>query len=127
MLETRHCSHCERNTHQELSKKVLANNKVLVGWWCDGCCNWSEPKNQNGYWIEHDKIIGCDIDIDSLRIVSQNLTARCARCGIREGELHHWAPKSVFEDADDWPQDYLCVECHKEWHIKTGVADGHYR
>jgi len=42
----------------------------------------------------------------------------CIRCGEwRNGvELHHWAPMEFFSDANDWPQDYLCRECHHKWH-----------
>jgi hypothetical protein len=42
---------------------------------------------------------------------------RCARCGARDVELHHWAPRAMFgEEADRWPQDYLCHDHHAEWH-----------
>jgi hypothetical protein len=40
----------------------------------------------------------------------------CKRCGAIGTELHHWAPKELFEDAEQWPQDYLCPNCHYRWH-----------
>jgi hypothetical protein len=42
----------------------------------------------------------------------------CARCGVwRNGvEWHHWAPRALFDDADQWPGCFLCVKCHKRWH-----------
>jgi hypothetical protein len=42
----------------------------------------------------------------------------CARCGEwRLGvEWHHWAPRQFFADADAWPQSWLCLPCHREWH-----------
>lgn len=40
----------------------------------------------------------------------------CKRCGTRGTQLHHWAPKEFFEDAEQWPQDYLCKTCHELWH-----------
>ncbi|MFN8147951.1 MAG: hypothetical protein U0R76_10845 [Candidatus Nanopelagicales bacterium] len=41
----------------------------------------------------------------------------CARCGTTTGtELHHWAPRNTFPDADDWPTSYLCRDCHRTWH-----------
>lgn len=40
----------------------------------------------------------------------------CARCGASGTELHHWAPRHLFEDADQWPTSYLCNNCHKLWH-----------
>jgi hypothetical protein len=41
----------------------------------------------------------------------------CARCGSQDGvELHHWAPRHLFEDADKWPVSELCRPCHQRWH-----------
>ena len=41
----------------------------------------------------------------------------CRVCGIHEVELHHWAPRALFgDDADLWPMDFLCRECHSRWH-----------
>jgi len=34
-------------------------------------------------------------------------------------ELHHFAPVHLFDDAWNWPMEYLCKEHHKEWHEKT--------
>jgi len=34
-------------------------------------------------------------------------------------EYHHFSPRHIFEDADDWPTGYLCKEHHKEWHKRT--------
>lgn len=42
---------------------------------------------------------------------------RCRRCGSCESvERHHWAPWHLFEDAHEWPQDWLCRRCHNRWH-----------
>jgi hypothetical protein len=43
----------------------------------------------------------------------------CARCGARGTQLHHWAPKELFGDAEQWPQSYLCRIHHQEWHDKV--------
>lgn len=41
----------------------------------------------------------------------------CERCGATDGvELHHWAPRHLFDDADAWPTGSLCRSCHREWH-----------
>lgn len=41
----------------------------------------------------------------------------CRVCGKRGVELHHWAPKALFGDeAEVWPQDFLCRACHTRWH-----------
>lgn len=50
----------------------------------------------------------------------------CARCGATDGtELHHWAPHAVFEDADWWPTNYLCRQCHRFWHTWMRSAGGY--
>ena len=44
-------------------------------------------------------------------------TTPCERCGDTGGvELHHWAPRSLFDDADLWPVSNLCRPCHQQWH-----------
>lgn len=52
----------------------------------------------------------------------------CERCGASGTEYHHYAPRSIFADADDWPTGYLCVACHTEWHraTRTGAFDDRF-
>jgi hypothetical protein len=37
-------------------------------------------------------------------------------------EIHHWAPRALFKDADMWPVAYLCRECHSRWHQAMKVG-----
>lgn len=49
----------------------------------------------------------------------------CSHCGTTGAiELHHWAPRAIFEDPDDWPTAWLCVACHNLWHNKMREARG---
>jgi hypothetical protein len=49
----------------------------------------------------------------------------CARCGGLDGsQLHHWAPSAVFDDAEKWPTDWLCRNCHRIWHDAMRAAAG---
>lgn len=49
----------------------------------------------------------------------------CARCGSTNGtQLHHWAPRAIFDDADHWPMSYLCPPCHRTWHQAMRAAKG---
>jgi len=41
---------------------------------------------------------------------------KCEVCDANEGELHHWAPQYLFQDAEKWPTSYLCRACHNRWH-----------
>ena len=43
----------------------------------------------------------------------------CVVCGINGTELHHFAPRYLFENADSWPTAYLCKKHHEEWHNKV--------
>ncbi len=63
----------------------------------------SAPRRGSEYW---------DILLADLRDSSS-----CERCGSLDGvELHHYAPRNVFPDADQWATGYLCPECHRHWH-----------
>ena len=52
----------------------------------------------------------------NLYMERKNITINCEVCGANGGELHHWAPQYLFEDADNWPKSYLCRACHRKWH-----------
>lgn len=50
----------------------------------------------------------------------------CTVCGSKEKvQFHHWAPRFLFKDADDWPQSPLCIKCHRRWHDTVSMAFGH--
>ena len=41
----------------------------------------------------------------------------CERCGDTEGvELHHYAPRNMFDDYHKWATGHLCPACHRLWH-----------
>jgi hypothetical protein len=52
---------------------------------------------------------------------SDHTPPTCERCGHPEVELHHWAPRALFDDADKWPTAHLCRTCHRRWHVVTGT------
>lgn len=43
-------------------------------------------------------------------------------CTRKDTEYHHFAPRSLFENADDWLTGWLCKFHHDLWHklTKTG-------
>jgi hypothetical protein len=57
-------------------------------------------------------------DNDHLPIVrdNRNHDRVCAVCGEVGAEYHHWAPRSLFADADSWPISLLCPTHHRQWH-----------
>jgi len=40
-------------------------------------------------------------------------------CTNRGSEYHHFAPEHLFEDFNDWPTGWLCMEHHDLWHKIT--------
>lgn len=40
-------------------------------------------------------------------------------CTNQGSELHHFAPRHLFDDANSWPMGFLCAKHHREWHEKT--------
>ena len=49
----------------------------------------------------------------------------CERCGVEgQSEWHHWSPRNIFPDSDEWPGAYLCRTCHARWHA---VMDNYSR
>jgi len=48
----------------------------------------------------------------------------CGHCGRAEDgvEQHHYAPRGLFADADDWPVGPLCRPCHQLWHRTMNAA-----
>jgi hypothetical protein len=89
-----------------------SSGAVTIKAQCDRCGNNPDPK--------HPFYNKTDFDITKLPVWNDNraISEPCERCGSTHGtQLHHYAPKSVFNDADNWATGYLCDACHKEWHV----------
>ena len=81
---------------------------------------------QRRYYCEtHDEISGNPISSRSLPphtpgvdmpVHDDNAGPYCERCAAPHAELHHWAPRHAFDDADNWPTGWLCRACHRRWH-----------
>jgi len=98
--------------------------------WCntDRIAMWMVVVAQNGVRQAQLRCIACcaidkTIGADKIGVewpVIRNYAERspdCDRCGSSDGtELHHWAPRHLFEDAHQWPTSYLCRSCHTQWH-----------
>ena len=120
MIKTRHCHRCKKETPQEVSRRISASAADHFGWWCLECKWWTTSK-AGGIWIAKELLLTAGVDIDAVRVAEIADAHRCAKCGSRGAELHHWAPRAIFgpDEADHWPKDYLCKACHAEWHAKV--------
>lgn len=81
-------------------------------------------------WVPHSEIFRTGLTITDLPIVEDRRldVPPCRRCGQRGTELHHFAPKELFDDHDLWPMDWLCQSCHVRWHQvmnRSATADLH--
>ena len=116
----RPCQRCDRVTRQEVSGQVTASGSTQFGWWCLKCRGWVLAKS-GGFWIPKGALLAEGVDLGWLPVVQNMKAPRCARCGRRGAEEHHWGPRAIFgpEDAETWPKDYLCKSCHDAWHRRV--------
>ena len=117
MIEHRHCKRCGAETRQEISCRVVGNGAEHFGWWCLRCRWWTE-RSGGGIWISRTALEIAGVDASAAPVVERLGQPRCARCGARGAEEHHWAPKGLFggDEAERWPRDFLCKRCHDLWH-----------
>lgn len=105
------CHQC--GTKAQLFRRIFRNGKTHVTLRCSRCLANCDP-------LERPFVpIPPGVTVETLPILYDARTPEysCERCGAIGAELHHWAPKVVFgeNEAEDWPQSWLCPACHEEW------------
>lgn len=117
MIKTRPCRRCQHDTVQEIHKCITHSGSEVFAWRCQECDQWVPQKDSLGVWIKRETLIGNGLDLDALPVIME-LGERCAVCGKRGTEEHHWMPQGLVgkERANMWPKDWLCKEHHDEWH-----------
>ena len=92
---------------------VACNDDRHVVEWCWAC---HSRATSNAIGTAEQERLG--IDKDTLEVVQDNRTPDypCERCGEIATEYHHWAPRYLFDDCEEWPTSYLCRSCHRRWH-----------
>lgn len=115
------CVNCGVRRKAILHRQFSGNGAVTFLWMCS-VCNRKNPDNTRLFIPkeEVEKHFKPE-EIESFPTLMPAFCDRCAKCGARGVELHHWAPKGVFGDdeAEGWPKDYLCKACHDEWHLRV--------
>jgi hypothetical protein len=102
-----------------LYRQVFANATDNYVWQCSRCSSKNPGREPQLYipkeWVARQM---AEQDMERLPSLMPGLYDRCARCGNRGTESHHWAPVGIFgrDEADKWPRDYLCKDCHDQWH-----------
>lgn len=114
------CRKCWCEAPHAIAGYRKRNGVVAARGWCEVC----------RAWITSDLAFPRRYRTDTYLVIVQDNSsdpnhAECERCR-KTGpvENHHWAPISIFLDAWDWPMSLLCPDCHREWHVRTGVALG---
>lgn len=117
------CRSCKTEQKASLYLKPATNGAETFVWACNTCGTMAPFGGATFLSVEW---VYCLLTVAQLRdlpVLMPQLTSRCARCGNRHAEQHHWAPKEIFKgEANDWPTDYLCKKCHDEWHQKMNAA-----
>ena len=116
------CAYCQADTMAQLEIQIFGNGSLNFVWVCDGCRRFN-PEGTGTLYIPKETVQQhlTPEQIAALPKIMPALETRCAHCGNRATELHHWAPKAIFgaEEAGRWPMDYLCKTCHDLWHYKV--------
>ncbi len=111
------CVHCGCGWLEYVKRKI-ANGTYQVWVECQAC---GKNARGSGVLLKHDKVI-----LEDCRTLPSEEMPVCERCHREGAELHHWAPRSIFGGEYVrvnghpciWPRDYLCIQCHQEWHSK---------
>lgn len=108
------CERCGKEVMARLVRTVAQNGANQVYWWCIA---GEHRIVRASHLIPHDKLREFGIDPDTLPIQENYSGASpCVVCGSVNTEYHHFAPRHLFEDADNWPGAYLCKPHHTHWH-----------
>ena len=108
-----HCKRC--NVESVIYRQINHSGSRVVVERCPKC--GSNPNTGRPFLSVK------DYDWESLPLL-EDLSAEAEPCDVRGcrevgTELHHYAPRHLFEDADDWPTGYLCKTHHRMWHELT--------
>lgn len=117
ITQTGWCRRCRKETAATLHMFIRENGTTAFAYYCG--CGLINPFGTKRTFIPNAEVESnlTDDEIADLQFKVNPPAQRCARCGNRGAELHHWAPRALFGDeCNNWPQDYLCSECHAAWH-----------
>ena len=108
----RDCDKCGKPRPVRLVRNITANGISQVYWLC------KFHNGAAGNYIQHDKLKMFGVNVDRLPVIENYSSLfQCAVCGELGAELHHWAPRYIFDDlAEKYPQSYLCHKHHMIWH-----------
>jgi len=111
------CERCNVEVLARLVRTIAQNGANQVYWWC---ISGNHKLARTAHFIPHDILRQYNIEPNRLPIMENySHNEPCIVCGNPMTELHHFAPRYLFEDADKWPTAYLCKPHHKQWHDRV--------
>lgn len=102
--------------------QIFRNGKPHIVRWCPSC---EAQVNETPYFKSFeaagvtrraDGVLVFRENGEEVPVVIDQREGWCKHCGDLGVEEHHYAPRYIFPDADDWGTVPLCVRCHTEWH-----------
>lgn len=108
------CPRCN-DVECKVYKQINRSGSVVVVERCPACRN--NPTPYRAFLPKK------DYDIDTLPLFEDYMEdahgCEVRGCENKGSEYHHFAPKHLFDNAEDWPTGWLCQGHHREWHKKT--------
>ena len=120
---------CKRCAHGDITR--VRQKKNDGGYHVIDLCNKCKENATPGYFIPQK---GMDVLLLPEYIPPYLDQHKCAHteCGSFDTQYHHFAPKHLFDDYENWPGAWLCKMHHREWHnvvtpnmVKIGKAKTH--
>lgn len=117
-----YCKRCKKQTVHNLKRTIQGNNVSLVYLLCERCSIKRTP-------VTHEVVNEeFNLEIEQIPVNKNNINLKCEVSGCENlgVELHHWAPRNIFnKEAWRWPKSFLCREHHIEWHnnLKSSVPE----
>ena len=103
------CIHCGFGEFTTVRRRA-ADGHIQAFRRCDQCgLNW------DGKFVPQEKI-----NFEFLIWVEPLEPNICGHCGKPYAQAHHYMPRSIAKknglNAEEWPIEDLCDECHGKWH-----------
>jgi protein-arginine kinase activator protein McsA len=112
---------CKKCNSEDLKIGIThtQSKSTIYPLYCNACGDVSTRYVKKEIAMEYEKQNGILKYVKTktkIMMEKHNKQIHCEVCDVEGGELHHWAPQYLFNDAEKWPKSYLCRTCHKRWH-----------